>query len=92
MMAVAYWGFHVPIDPWPANNLGVAAILYCFIFFYLFFAGPGAWSINRIREHRRRTLTQSTERPVARNVLPAMNEDRETAATNASPTAPAGWR
>lgn len=41
MMAVAYWGFHVPIDPWPANNLGVAAILYCFIFFYLFVAGPG---------------------------------------------------
>ena len=49
MMAVAYWGFHVPIDPWPANNLGVAAILYCFIFFYLFFAGPGAWSIDEIR-------------------------------------------
>jgi putative oxidoreductase len=49
MMAVAYWGFHVPINPWPANNLGVAAILYCFIFFYLFFAGPGAWSIDGIR-------------------------------------------
>ena len=49
MMAVAYWGFHVPMDPWPANNLGVAAILYCFIFFYLFFAGPGAWSIDGIR-------------------------------------------
>ena len=49
MMAVAYWGFHVPINPWPANNLGVAAILYCFIFFYLFFAGPGAWSVDDIR-------------------------------------------
>lgn len=49
MMAVAYWGFHVPINPWPANNLGVAAILYCFIFFYLFFAGPGAWSIDELR-------------------------------------------
>ena len=49
MMAVAYWGFHVPIDPWPANNLGVAAILYCFIFFYLFFAGPGAWSVDDLR-------------------------------------------
>ena len=33
MMAVAIGGFHFPMNPWPANNLGVAAILYCFIFF-----------------------------------------------------------
>jgi putative oxidoreductase len=49
MMAVAYWGFHFPMNPWPNNNLGVAAILYCFIFFYLFFAGPGAWSVDGLR-------------------------------------------
>ena len=49
MMAVAYWGFHLPINPWPNNNLGVAAILYCFIFFYLFFAGLGAWSGDELR-------------------------------------------
>ena len=47
MMAVAYWGFHVPMNPWPANNLGVAAILYCFIFFYLFFAGPARGASTR---------------------------------------------
>lgn len=46
MMAVAYWGFHVPINFWPANNLGVAAILYCFVFLHLVFAGAGAWSID----------------------------------------------
>jgi len=46
MMAVAYWGFHVPINFWPANNLGVAAILYCFAFLHLVFAGAGAWSID----------------------------------------------
>ena len=49
MMAIAYWGFHFPMNPWPNNNLGVAAILYCFIFFYLFFAGPGAWSVDGLR-------------------------------------------
>jgi putative oxidoreductase len=49
MMAVAYWGFHVPINPWPANNFGVAAILYCFIFLYLFVAGTGAWSVDDLR-------------------------------------------
>jgi putative oxidoreductase len=53
MMAVAYWGFHVPMNPWPTNNLGVAAILYCFIFFYFFFAGPGAWSVDGIRRGSR---------------------------------------
>src|ERR1700724_142853 len=37
-MAVAYWGFHFPQNPWPANNLGAAAILFCFIYLYLVFA------------------------------------------------------
>jgi putative oxidoreductase len=46
MMAVAYWGFHVPMNFWPANNMGVAAILYCFIFLHLVFAGAGPWSID----------------------------------------------
>jgi putative oxidoreductase len=45
-MAVAYWGFHFPSNPWPANNMGAGAILYCFIFLHLVFAGPGAWSID----------------------------------------------
>ena len=27
-------------------NMGAPAILYCFIFFYLFFAGPGPWSVD----------------------------------------------
>jgi len=48
-MAVAYWGFHFPDNPWPANNMGVAAILFCFIFLHLVFAGPGAWSIDSRR-------------------------------------------
>jgi putative oxidoreductase len=49
MMAVAYWAFHFPMDPFPNNNFGVPAILYCFIFLYLFVAGPGAWSLDGMR-------------------------------------------
>src|SRR5687768_12308151 len=49
MMAIAYWGFHAPMGPWPVTNMGVAAILYCFIFLYLATSGPGAWAIDNLR-------------------------------------------
>lgn len=45
-MAVAYWMFHFPRDPMPAVNGGDAAILFCFIFLYIFTAGPGALSLD----------------------------------------------
>ena len=45
-MAVAYWMAHAPQNPFPANNGGDAAILYCFIFLYLVFAGPGALALD----------------------------------------------
>ena len=45
-MAVAYWQFHAPRSIYPLLNGGDAAILYCFIFLYLFFAGAGAWSLD----------------------------------------------
>jgi putative oxidoreductase len=45
-MAVAYWVGHAPQGPFPVNNMGDAAILYCFTFLYLVFAGPGPWSID----------------------------------------------
>ncbi|OAM73476.1 DoxX family protein [Devosia elaeis] len=46
-MAVAYWMAHAPGDLFPTNNAGDAAILFCFVFLYLIFAGPGAWSVNK---------------------------------------------
>ena len=46
-MAVAYWMAHFPSNMFPANNGGDAAILFCFVFLYLVFAGPGAWSVNK---------------------------------------------
>ena len=46
-MAVAYLMMHVPMGGiFPVNNVGEAAILFCFIFLYMVFAGPGAWSVN----------------------------------------------
>jgi putative oxidoreductase len=48
-MAVAYWMAHAPQDVFPVNNGGDATILYCFVFLYLVFAGPGVWSIDDVR-------------------------------------------
>jgi putative oxidoreductase len=45
-MAVAYFMAHAPQSFFPIVNRGDAAILYCFIFFYIFFAGPGPWSAD----------------------------------------------
>lgn len=45
-MAVAYWMFHAPSSPYPAVNGGDAAILFTFIFLYIFAAGPGAFALD----------------------------------------------
>lgn len=47
-MAVAYFAGHASSSFFPLLNHGEAAILYCFVFFYLFVAGAGAWSIDGI--------------------------------------------
>ena len=46
-MALAYWMGHAPRNFYPVLNGGDAAILYCFVFLYIFFAGPGAWSVDK---------------------------------------------
>ncbi len=46
-MAVAYWVAHFPRSPYPLLSGGDAAILYCFVFLYIVFAGPGPWSLDR---------------------------------------------
>ncbi|RRN67036.1 DoxX family protein [Agrobacterium deltaense] len=48
-MAVAYFMAHAPNNFFPALNGGDAAILFCFIFLYLFVAGPGAFSVDERR-------------------------------------------
>jgi putative oxidoreductase len=47
-MAVAYFMVHFPRSFFPAMNGGDAAVLYCFVFFYIMFAGGGAWSVDRV--------------------------------------------
>lgn len=49
MTAVAYFMVHAPQNFYPILNGGELAALYCFVFFYLTFAGPGPWSIDALR-------------------------------------------
>lgn len=47
LMAVAYFMAHASGGFLPLVNRGELAVLYCFVFFYLFFAGGGDWSLDR---------------------------------------------
>jgi putative oxidoreductase len=47
-MALAYFMAHAPRGFFPILNGGDAAILYCFVFLYLFVAGGGSWSLDRL--------------------------------------------
>ena len=46
MCAVAYFMAHASRSFYPIANGGELAALYCFVFFYLIFAGPGPWSVD----------------------------------------------
>ena len=48
LMAFAYFLAHAPRDFFPILNGGELAALYCFVFFYLVFAGGGAWSLDAL--------------------------------------------
>ena len=47
-MAVAYWYYaNRPAKGFiPLQNGGTLEVFFCFVFFYLIFAGGGAWSID----------------------------------------------
>jgi putative oxidoreductase len=49
MMAVAYFQYHAANNLYPILNRGETSILFCFVFFYLVFAGPGPWSLDAKR-------------------------------------------
>ncbi len=46
LMAVAYFMAHGLNAFLPIVNKGELAVLYCFVFLYLFFAGGGEWSVD----------------------------------------------
>ncbi|TXM90016.1 DoxX family protein [Methylobacterium sp. WL116] len=52
-MAVGYFLVHAPKSLFPAVNGGDAAILFCFVFLYLVFAGAGPLSVDAARAGRR---------------------------------------
>ena len=47
-MAFAYFLSHASKGFFPILNRGDSAILYCFIFFYIAFAGAGPWSLDAV--------------------------------------------
>jgi putative oxidoreductase len=47
-MASAYFISHAPRGFFPILNAGDGAVLYCFIFLYLVFAGAGPWSLDAL--------------------------------------------
>jgi putative oxidoreductase len=52
-MAFAYFISHAPQGFFPILNRGDAAILYCFVFFYLVFAAAGPWSLDALLWRKR---------------------------------------
>jgi putative oxidoreductase len=36
----------------PITNGGTLEVLFCFVFFYLVFAGAGPWSVDAIRQKK----------------------------------------
>jgi putative oxidoreductase len=52
-MAIAYFLFHAPNSFYPYVNKGEAAVLYCFFFLYLVFAGGGPWSLDALLWRKR---------------------------------------
>jgi putative oxidoreductase len=48
MTAAAYFIAHAPRGFYPILNGGELAALYCFVFLYFVFAGPGPWSLDAL--------------------------------------------
>ena len=59
LMAVAYFYGHFwpyvgkPLGFFPIVNQGTDAILFCWIWLYIFAAGPGAWAVDNAIGRRR---------------------------------------
>jgi putative oxidoreductase len=53
-MAVAYFMAHASQGHLlsPMVNEGELAVLYCFVFLYFVFSGPGAWSVDGLRRRK----------------------------------------
>jgi putative oxidoreductase len=70
-MAVAYFLVHAPRDFFPIANGGTLAAIYCFVFFYLVFAGGGAWSLDAVRGQREHAPSLAADDQPVRQREPA---------------------
>lgn len=52
-MAAAYFIAHQPRAPWPIQNAGEPAVLFCFAFLYVAARGGGIWSLDAALAARR---------------------------------------
>jgi putative oxidoreductase len=51
-MAAAYLKAHLPQGPWPIQNGGELALLYCFLFLFVAAYGAGVYSLDAALRHR----------------------------------------
>ena len=56
-MAVAFFTQHFPSGFWPIENKGELAVLFCWGFFLLVFAGSGWLAVDSILGRRNKTVT-----------------------------------
>ena len=54
-MAGAFFMMHAKGSILPIINKGELAVVYCFLFFYIFLYGPGAWSLDVMLRKVKRT-------------------------------------
>jgi len=60
-MAVAYFWVSATRGLFPIANGGEMAVAYCFAFFYIFFRGPGSWSLDSLRKTERADTSAETK-------------------------------
>ena len=71
LMWMVYLRDYLPKSVFPTVNLGMPALLFCFFFLYLTFAGAGVWSVDAvlaIKKLRERLPKRVREAPS--NVVP----------------------
>jgi putative oxidoreductase len=63
-MAAAYFIAHQPRAPWPIQNAGEPAVLFCFAFLYFAARGAGIWSVDAALAARRASPRPAVPRRV----------------------------
>lgn len=61
-MASAYFIAHQPRAPWPIENAGEPAVLFCFAFLYFATRGGGAWSLDAVLAKGRASPVRAADR------------------------------